>query len=73
MTTFLMFGKYSAEAMKGISAARTLEAQNLIKKNGGEMVSAYVLYLQIDNGFRVGKVFRPRGQEKKDYFGLQLS
>ena len=29
--------------MKGISAARTIEAQNLIKKNGGEMVSAYVL------------------------------
>lgn len=43
MATFLMFGKYSAEAIKGISAARTIEAQNLIKKNGGEMVSAYVL------------------------------
>ena len=43
MTTFLMFGKFSAEGMKGISAARTVEAQNLIKKNGGEMVSAYVL------------------------------
>ena len=43
MTTFLMFGKYSAEAMKGISTARTVEAQNLIKKNGGEMVSAYIL------------------------------
>jgi len=38
-----MFGKYSAEAMKGISAARTVDAENLIKKNGGEMISAYVL------------------------------
>ena len=43
MTTFLMFGKYSAEGMKGISAARTVEAQKIIKKNGGEMVSAYIL------------------------------
>jgi uncharacterized protein with GYD domain len=38
-----MFGKYSAEGMKGISAARTVEAQKIIKKNGGEMVSAYIL------------------------------
>jgi len=43
MTTFLMFGKYSIEGIKGISAARTVEAQNLIKKNGGDMVSAYIL------------------------------
>ena len=38
-----MFGKYSAEGIKGISAARTVEAQKIIKKNGGEMVSAYIL------------------------------
>ena len=43
MTTFLMFGKYSIEGLKGISAARTVEAQKIIKKNGGEMVSAYIL------------------------------
>lgn len=43
MTTFLMFGKYSAEAIKGISGARTVEANNLIKKNGGEVVSQYAL------------------------------
>jgi len=43
VTTFLMFGKYSAEGIKGISAARTVEAQKIIKKNGGEMVSAYIL------------------------------
>ena len=38
-----MFGKFSAEGMKGISAARTVEAQKIIKQNGGEMISAYVL------------------------------
>jgi len=38
-----MFGKYSAEGIKGISAARTVEAQKIIKMNGGEMVSAYIL------------------------------
>ena len=43
MTTYLMFGKYSVEGMKGLPATRTVETQNLIRKNGGEMVSAYVL------------------------------
>ena len=43
MTTFLMFGKYSSEAIKGMSAARTVEANNLIKENGGEVVSRYAL------------------------------
>jgi uncharacterized protein with GYD domain len=43
MTTFLMFGKYSSEAIKGISGARTVEANNLIKKNGGEVISQYAL------------------------------
>jgi len=43
MTTFLMFGKYTSEGIKGISAARTVEANNLIKENGGEVVSQYAL------------------------------
>jgi uncharacterized protein with GYD domain len=43
-----MFGKYLAESMKGISAARTVEVQNLIKKNGGELVSAYILLGEYD-------------------------
>ena len=34
MATFLMFGKYSSEAVKGVSAKRTKEAVNLIKKFG---------------------------------------
>jgi len=43
MTTFLMFGKYTSEGIKGMSAARTVEANNLIKKNGGEVISQYAL------------------------------
>lgn len=43
MITFLMFGKYSSEAIKGMSGARTVEANNLIKKNGGEVISQYAL------------------------------
>lgn len=43
MITFLMFGKYSSEAIKGISGARTVEANNLIEKNGGEVISQYAL------------------------------
>ena len=48
MTTFLMFGKFSVEGIKGISAARTVEAQKIIKKNGGEMISAYILLGEYD-------------------------
>ncbi len=43
MTTYLMFGKYSSEALKGTSSERTEEANNLIKENGGEIVSQFVL------------------------------
>lgn len=43
MATFLMFGKYSREALKGISAARTRKAQAIIRKNGGRLCCAYAL------------------------------
>jgi len=43
MTTFLMFGKYTSEGIKGMSAARTVEADNLIKENGGKVLSQYAL------------------------------
>jgi uncharacterized protein with GYD domain len=43
MNTYLMFGKYSPEAMKGINSARTEEANSLIKENGGEIVAQYTL------------------------------
>lgn len=43
MNTYLMFGRYSSEALKGISSKRTKEANNLIQQNGGEIVAQYTL------------------------------
>jgi len=43
MATFFMFGKYSSEALKGMSAERTDKAADLIKKFGGEVKSMYAL------------------------------
>jgi uncharacterized protein with GYD domain len=43
MATFFMFGRYSSEALKGMSAKRTKEAESLIKKLGGKVESMYAL------------------------------
>ncbi len=43
MATFLMFGKYSAEGVKGISSARTKKAADLIKKKKGQLKAAYAM------------------------------
>jgi uncharacterized protein with GYD domain len=43
MPIFLMFGKYSPEALKGISPERTDRAVELIRKNGGKVVSMYAV------------------------------
>jgi uncharacterized protein with GYD domain len=43
MATFLMFGKYSPAALKGISGKRTEEAVSLVKKFNGEVKSMYAL------------------------------
>jgi uncharacterized protein with GYD domain len=48
MATYLMFGKYSVEGMKGISAKRTNDAIALIKKHGGELKSGYALLGDVD-------------------------
>jgi uncharacterized protein with GYD domain len=48
MATYLMFGKYSAEALKGISAKRTDEAKALLKQHGGELRAAYALLGFVD-------------------------
>ena len=53
MSTFFMFGKYSSEALKDISAARTEEAISLIKEHGGEVVSIYALLGEHDLVFIV--------------------
>ncbi len=43
MATFFMFGKYTNEALKGMSAARTTKVQDLVKKYGGDIKSMYAL------------------------------
>ncbi len=43
MATFLMFGKYSAEAVKKISPKRTRDAASLVKKYGGRVEAMYAL------------------------------
>jgi len=53
MATFFMFGKYSSEALKGMSAERTDKAISLIKKCGGEVNSMYALLGEQDLVFIV--------------------
>ena len=48
MSTFFMFGKYSADAIKGINAKRTEKGKAIIKKFGGELKSAYALMGKYD-------------------------
>jgi len=44
MATFFMFGRYSsADAWKGMSQERTREAEQLIQKFGGKLLSFYAL------------------------------
>ncbi len=43
MATFFMFGKYSSEAVKGISPKRTKAAEDVINKFGGKIASMYAL------------------------------
>jgi uncharacterized protein with GYD domain len=43
MATFFMFGKYSPESLKEMSAQRTDKAVNLMKSFGGEVRSMYAL------------------------------
>lgn len=43
MPIFMMFGKYSSEALKGISSERTNKAVELINENGGKVVSIYAV------------------------------
>jgi uncharacterized protein with GYD domain len=43
MATYFLFGKYSAEAVKGMNPNRTEQAAKLIQKFGGELKSMYAL------------------------------
>jgi uncharacterized protein with GYD domain len=48
MSTYVLFGKYTPESVRGISARRTEEADKLIKGLGGEIKAAYALLGDID-------------------------
>ena len=48
MATYFLFGKYSADAIQGISAERTAEATALMKKFGGNVKSGYALLGKYD-------------------------
>ena len=43
MSTYFMFGAYSLDSMKAISAERTEKAAALMKKFGGDIQSGYAL------------------------------
>ncbi len=43
MPIFMMFGKYSQESLKGVSAERTKKAIKIIEKNGGKVISMYAV------------------------------
>ena len=43
MPIFMMFGKYSADALKKVSSERTRKAVEIIKKNGGKVISMYAV------------------------------
>ncbi|KPJ64114.1 MAG: hypothetical protein AMJ45_06460 [Syntrophobacter sp. DG_60] len=53
MPTFFMFGKYSSEAVKEISAERTRKVINLVEKLGGKVNSMYALLGEYDLVFIV--------------------
>ena len=48
MATFFMFGKYSSEAVKDMSAKRTDKGLNIIKNFGGKVSSMYALLGELD-------------------------
>ena len=43
MPIFMMFGKYSTDALKKASAERTKQAVKIINKNGGKVISMYAV------------------------------
>ncbi|NIO04184.1 MAG: GYD domain-containing protein [Proteobacteria bacterium] len=48
MATFLMFGKYSTEALRGIRPERTDEFIAIVKRFGGDVKAIYQLLGEVD-------------------------
>ncbi len=53
MAKFLMLGKYSVDAVKGISSERTKKVAGAIEKAGGKVDSMYALLGRFDLAFVV--------------------
>ena len=53
MPIFLMFGKYSSEAVKHISSDRTEKARGVIEKNHGKIISMYAVMGEHDLVFTI--------------------
>jgi uncharacterized protein with GYD domain len=43
MATYFMFGNYSSESLKGVSAERSKKAMELVKAMGGEIKAMFAL------------------------------
>ena len=48
MSTFFMFGKYSAEALEQVSVDRTRQAHQVVEKFGGRIKGIYALLGEYD-------------------------
>jgi uncharacterized protein with GYD domain len=48
MTTYFMFGSYSVDSVKKISARRTEKAAELIEAHGGKLKAGYALLGEYD-------------------------
>lgn len=48
MTTFIMTGKYSTEAIKLISVERSAKANEIVEQCGGKIVAAYATMGETD-------------------------
>ena len=48
MGTFFMFGKYSKQAIEGVSVDRTREAHQVVEKLGGKIKAIYALLGEYD-------------------------
>ena len=53
MSIFLMFGRYSTEAMRDISPERTEKAREVIQKNDGKIISMYAVMGEHDLVFTI--------------------
>lgn len=53
MPVFMMFGRYTSEALKGISAERTQKAVEVIQSNSGKVISMYAVLGEHDLVFTV--------------------